>query len=85
MNFVGLLPENEGVNIIIMIIDRIIKLRYYIPYYAGEGNLDFKHVIKFFLRYIWKYHDLPNSVVFNRGSVFISYLWSNLYKLLSIK
>jgi hypothetical protein len=68
-----------------VIVNRITKLRYYIPYHAGEGNLDFKHVIKLFLRYIWKYHGLPNLIISNRGSVFILYLWGNLYTLLGIK
>jgi hypothetical protein len=74
VNFVGPLPESEGANIVIMIIDRITKLRYYIPCHAGEGNLNFKHVIKFFLRYIWKYHGLPDLIVSDRGLMFILYL-----------
>jgi hypothetical protein len=74
MDFVGPLPESEGVNIIIIIINRIIKLRYYIPYHAGEGNLNFKYIIKLFLRYIWKYHGLLNLIIFNHDLMFISYL-----------
>jgi hypothetical protein len=56
-----------------VVVDRITKLRYYIPYHAGEGNLDSEHVIKLFLRYIWKYHGLLNLIVSDRGSVFILY------------
>jgi hypothetical protein len=68
-----------------VIVDRITKLRHYISCHAGEGNLDPEHVIKLFLRYIWKHHGLLNLIIFNRGSVFISYLWSSLCKLLGIK
>jgi hypothetical protein len=74
VDFVGPLPESEGANIIIVVVDRIIKLRYYIPCHAGEGNLNSEHVIKLFLRHIWKHHGLPDSIVSDRGSVFVSYL-----------
>jgi transposase InsO family protein len=85
VDFVGPLPENEGANIVMVVVDRITKLRHYIPCHAEEGNLDLKNVIKLFLRYIWKHHGLPDSIISDRGSVFISYLWSSLCKLLGIK
>jgi transposase InsO family protein len=68
-----------------VVVDRITKLRYYIPCHAEKGNLNFKHVIKLFLRYIWKHHGLPNLIVSDRGSMFVSYLWNSLCKLLGIK
>jgi hypothetical protein len=52
VDFVGPLPESEGANIIMVVVDRITKLRYYIPCHAGEGNLDPEHVVKLFLRHI---------------------------------
>jgi len=33
------LPDLEGYNTIYTVIDRLIKERYYIPYYEGEGRL----------------------------------------------
>lgn len=40
VNFVGPLSKSNGANTIIIVINRLTKLQYYIPYYAGEGNLD---------------------------------------------
>jgi transposase InsO family protein len=68
-----------------VVVDRMTKLRHYIPCHAGEGNLDPEHVAKLFLRHIWKHHGLPDSIVSDRGSVFVSYLWNSLCKLLGIK
>lgn len=84
VDFVGPLPESDGANTIMVVIDRLTKLRHYIPCYAGEGNLDPEMTARLFLRHVWKHHGLPESVVSDRGSVFVSYFWSSLCKLLGI-
>ena len=40
---------------------------------------------KFILNVVIQYHDLPNSIVSDRGSVFTSKFWSSLCYFLSIK
>jgi hypothetical protein len=37
---VGPLPQSDGANTIMVVIDRLTKLWHYIPWYAGEGKLD---------------------------------------------
>jgi transposase InsO family protein len=67
-----------------IVINRLTKLRYYIPYYAGEDNLNSEQIARLFLYHVWKHYGLPESIISDRGSVFISYFWSSLCKLLGI-
>ena len=84
VDFVGPLPESGGMNTVMVVVDRLTKLRHYIPCHAGEGDLNPESAARLFLRHVWKHHGLPDSIVSDRGSVFISYFWASLCTLLGI-
>jgi hypothetical protein len=67
-----------------VIVDRMTKMRHFIPYYAGESNLNPNHVARLFLRHVWKHYALPDSIISDKGSIFLLYFWNSLYKLLGI-
>jgi transposase InsO family protein len=84
VDFVGPLPMSNEMNTVMVVIDRLTKLRHLIPCFAGNGNLNPETTARLFLRHVWKHHGLPDSIVSDRGSVFVSYFWTNLCKMLGI-
>ena len=85
VDFVGPLPESKGSNTIMVVIDRLTKMRHYIACYAGNDTLNAEEMANLFLQHVWKLHGLPNSIVSDRGSTFVSYFWLSLCKLLGIE
>jgi len=65
MDFITHLLVSEGFNAILAVIDRLTKLRYYIPCNATEG---LEELARLFIKYIAKYHGLPESIVSDRGA-----------------
>lgn len=85
MDFVTGLPESEGWNAILMVIDRLSKLRHYIPCRADDSGTSAEATCDMFLRYVWKHHGLPSTVTSDRGPQFVSKFWKTLCEVLNIK
>jgi len=67
---VDLLSSNGFMNIIV-VVDRLIKMRYMIP-------MDLINVIlvaKCFVKYVFKLHGLPNLIISNCRSQFVLDFW----------
>jgi hypothetical protein len=64
IDFIVDLPSSNGFINIIVVIDRFIKMRYIVPINSINAVL----VAKCFVRYIFKLHRLPNSIVSDCGS-----------------
>ena len=43
-----------------------------------------EEVTEYFYVYVWKHHDLPESLVSDKGIQFISDIWQHLYQMLKI-
>ena len=65
---------------IIVVINRLIKMRYMIPMDLINTIL----VAKYFIKHIFKLHGLPNLIISNHRSQFVLDFWQALYKQLSI-
>jgi phage gp36-like protein len=64
INFiVDLLSSNRFTNIIV-VVDHFMKMRYIVPINLINTIL----VVKCFIKYIFKLHRLPNSIISNYGS-----------------
>lgn len=81
MDFIKGLPESEGKNVILVVIDRFSKYTHYIalahPYTAPS-------VAKIFLDNIVKLHGKPLSIVTDRDLIFTNLFWKELFKLMGI-
>ena len=72
---VDLLSSNRFINIIV-VVNHFIKMRYIVPI----NLINTISVAKYFVRYVFKLHRLPNSIISNYGSQFILDFWQALYK-----
>jgi len=68
INFIVDLPNSNRFINVIVVINRLIKMQYIIPIDLINTIL----VAKCFVKYIFKLHGLPNLIISNRGSQFVS-------------
>jgi hypothetical protein len=62
------LPSSNGFMNIIVIVDCLMKMQYMIPIESINTIL----VAECFIKYVFKLHRLPNSIISNRRSQFVS-------------
>ncbi|KAH0606496.1 uncharacterized protein H6S33_003330 [Morchella sextelata] len=82
MDFVTGLPESEGYDAIMVVVDRLTKMRHLLPYNTTVNSED---VAQLYLRNIWKLHGLPTHVTSDRGTQFTAKFWKALCKHLNIE
>ena len=70
------MPSSNGFTNIMVVVDRLMKMRYMIPIDLINAIL----VAEYFVRYIFKLHRLPNLIISDYGSQFILDFWQALYK-----
>lgn len=81
MDFVEGLPNAQGKDVILVVVDRFTKYSHFIalshPYKAqGVVNLYFDHVFKL--------HGLPKVIVTDRDPIFTSSVWQGIFKNLAV-
>ena len=62
------LPNSNKFTNIMVVVDRLTKIRYMIPIKSINAIL----VAECFVKYVFKLHGLPNSIISDCGSQFIS-------------
>jgi dolichyl-phosphate-mannose--protein O-mannosyl transferase len=67
INFIIDLPSSNGFINIMVVVDRLIKMWYMIPI----KSINTISVAKYFIKYIFKLHRLPNSIISNYRSQFV--------------
>lgn len=82
MDFVTGLPTSNEYDAILVVVDRLSKMRHLIPCHTTANAED---VAKMFLNSVWKLHGLPNSIISDRGTQFTSNFWKKLCHLLRIE
>ena len=85
MDFVVGLPKSRGYDAILMVVDRLLKERHYIPCTEENNGTNAEATAAMFLRYVWCYHGLPISLTSDQGPQFALKMWDSLCKLLGIK
>src|SRR6266481_3287227 len=76
------LPDSKGYNAVLMVVDRLSKQIYAIP---TVTSLDSARVTRLFLEHIWHHHGLPEEVISNCRSTFVSNFSRELAALLGVK
>ena len=80
-DFIMDLPVSNGIDSILVFIDRMSKMTHFIPCLKSTSAPDFARL---FVSHIVRLHGLPDSIVSDRGSIFTSYFWSTLASILKI-
>ena len=78
---IGELPESKGYNAILVAVDRLSKHIHAIP---TVTTVDSAGVARLFLEHVWRHHGLPEAVISDRGSTFVSNFSRELATLLDI-
>jgi hypothetical protein len=84
MNFVIELLDNKDFNVILMMINRFIRMHHYVSCIAEEDETSAEETIKMLINHAWKLHELSNTIVSNRESQFISLVWKTVCRMLKI-
>src|ERR1700761_6071685 len=82
MDFITDLPNSDGYDTILVVIDRLTKMSHFIP---CTKNLDARQFATLFLKEIVRLHGIPRDVITDRGSLFTSDLWKETRKKLGIE
>lgn len=75
------LPKSEGYTVIIVIVDRLTKFAHFLPvkhpYTAASiGQLFMDNIVKL--------QGMPQSIVTDRDTIFVSSFWRELFKLYKV-
>src|SRR5258708_23783955 len=76
------LPESKGYNAILVVVDRLSKHIHAMPTIT---TVDSAGVVCLFLEHVWRHHGLPEAILSDRGSAFISNFSRELAALLNIQ
>jgi len=75
MDFVVGLPECEGFDAVWVVVDRLSKMRHFIPCHT---TIDAVGLAKLFLGEIVRLHGLPKTIVWDRGPQFALTMWGQI-------
>ena len=75
MDFIGELPESEGYNAILVIINQFTKMQHYIPVHT---NWTAEDVGNAYICIVWKYYGLPKHITSDYGPQFASAFWKEI-------
>lgn len=82
VDVIGELPESRGYNAILVVVDRLSKRIHAIP---TVTSVDSEGMARLFLDHVWRHHGLPEEVISDQGSAFVSHFSKELAGLLGIK
>jgi len=81
-DFIVGLPESEGYNAILVVVDRFSKFAHFIP---TTNECDAEEAANLYLQNVWKIWGTPIQHISDRGSQFASKFMKQLFKRLQIK
>jgi hypothetical protein len=73
MEFIMGLLLVDGCNLLWVIVDELSKIAYFVPY---SNTMRPEQLVDGFISYILWTHGLPNSIILDRGSLFILRFWT---------
>jgi hypothetical protein len=82
MDFIVDLPVSSGFDSILVIVDRLTKMAHFIP---TVKEVTAEDVATLFLKHILPQHGLPEEIVSDRDTRFVSKFWTRFLQLLDIQ
>lgn len=82
MDFIVKLPNSHGFDSILVICDRLTRAAHFIPCNESMNASDLAWL---FIDRHFRHHGLPESIISDRGSLFVSYFWKTLCSQLQIQ
>jgi len=76
------LPTSQGYDAILVVVDRFTKMIHLIPTYT---TLSLEGVARLFRDHVWKDFGIPENIIYDQGSVFVSKFMEALNHLLGIQ
>ncbi len=76
------LPESNTFNVIVVIVDRFSKM---IKLIATTDHISSEGIARVYRDHVWKDHGIPERIISDRGSVFVSRFMDALHKLIGLK
>lgn len=84
MDFVEGLPKSQGFSVILVVVDRLTKFAHFVPVKHPYTTVSTSQL---FVDNIVRLHGLPQTIVTDRDTIFLSNFWKEpfkLYKIISI-
>jgi len=81
VDLIGELPESQGFNCIMVVVDRLSKRIHAMP---TTTTVDSAGIARLFRDHVWRNHGLPETIISDRGTTFTSKFMTELNTLLRI-
>lgn len=82
MEFIEGLPKSKGMDVILVVVDRLTKYAHYLPM---SHPYSVKQVAQLFMDNIYKLDGPPEVIVSDRDHIFTSKLWQEIFTALKVK
>ena len=82
MDFIVDLPQSAGMTAIYVVVDRFTKMAHFIPI---KGLPSAEETAELFIQHVLRLHGVPEEIISDRGSQFVSHFWKRFLELLNIK
>jgi transposase InsO family protein len=82
MDMITKLPQSSGFDLVLVVVDLLSKMSHFIPCKEAASSLTLANL---FCMHIFRIHGLPDKIISDRGSTFVSKFWQALMNSLNIK